>query len=99
MTTLDLFDGPSYEPEHDQGRLMRQHERIRDFMLGHGGWWSLAEIAESTSSPAASVSAQLRHLRKARFGGYIVQKRHRGNPKDGCWEYHVSEPIIGEAVA
>lgn len=41
-----------------------------------------------TGDPEASISAQLRHLRKHRFGGHDVQKRRRN---DGAqWEYRLN---------
>ena len=40
-------------------------------------WLTLAEIAEATEFAEASISAQLRHLRKAQNGGHRVEKRHR----------------------
>ena len=98
QTLLD-FTGSNYSPEHDHARLMRQHERIRDYMLGHGGWYTLDELSEATNAPPASVSAQLRHLRKARFGSWTVQKRRRGDRSNGLYEYHLSEPLVGEAKA
>jgi len=43
-----------------------------------GKWRSLKEIASMTGDPEASVSAQLRHLRKARFGGHTIEKSYEG---------------------
>ena len=28
-------------------------------------------------------------MRKQRFGGYLVEKQHRGEPKHGLWEYRL----------
>jgi hypothetical protein len=53
---------------------------IRDLMTDaslRGDWLTLAEIAECTEFGEASISAQLRHLRKPRFGGFRVEKRRR----------------------
>ena len=77
--------GPSYDEWVDGARVRRQMEQIRDFML-LGGWCTLAEISQELGAPEASASAQLRHLRKTRFGGYIVKKRRRTS---GTWEYRV----------
>lgn len=90
--------GPAYEPELDSERIEKQHEAIRDFMLaepenGHSQWWTLAEIREKLDHPEASISAQLRHLRKAEFGGYKVEKRRRSG---GTWEYKVQEQENGK---
>jgi hypothetical protein len=40
-------------------------------------WLTLDELAKLTHYPPASISAQLRHLRKPQFGGYSVEKRPR----------------------
>jgi hypothetical protein len=57
-------------------------------------WRTLAEIARATRYPEASVSAQLRHLRKSRFGGYRVRKRLRRGEREfqhgPTWEYRVA---------
>lgn len=85
--------GPDYDPEIDHPRIQKQHERIRDYMLGptgHNGWRTLAEIESELDYPQASISAQLRHLRKPRFGGYLVEKRRRAGA--GTWEYRVVRP-------
>jgi choline dehydrogenase-like flavoprotein len=72
------FNGPEYEESRDFHRLSKQHERIRDLMLGDGRWRTVAEIAKATGDPENSTQAQLRHLRKKRFGGYIVEKKREG---------------------
>lgn len=82
------FDGDDYVPKRDDPRLTRQHIRIRDLMLD-GVWRTLGEIAAVTGDPEASISAQLRHLRKPRFGALTVQKRHRGNGAVGLYEYRI----------
>ena len=51
-------------------------------------WRTLKEISELTGDPEASVSAQLRHLRKERFGSHIVNKRLRDNWPN-TWEYQL----------
>ena len=79
------FAGADYDPGRDDARLSGQMERIFDLMRD-GAWRTLADIAEITSDPPASVSAQLRHLRKPRFGGYAVERRHLG---EGLYQYRV----------
>lgn len=71
------FDGPAYS-ERDQVRLSGQIERIFNLMRD-GKWRSLREIAQATGDPESSVSAQLRHLRKARFGAHKVERVHCDN--------------------
>lgn len=74
---------------------------IRDLMLeaaARGVWLTLPEIAGSTAFGEASISAQLRHLRKARHGRYHVEKRQRrlNESEPGratfLWEYQVLPP-------
>lgn len=86
------FDGPDYDPDLDRDRLTTQLDRIRALMLD-GGWRTLSEIAQTTGDHEASVSAQLRHLRKQRFGAYRVLKRRRGEKRRGLFEYQVLLPI------
>lgn len=54
------------------------------------GWMTLREIADLTNYGEASVSAQLRHLRKPHFGGYVIVKRRRGPVMNGAWEYRIA---------
>lgn len=68
---------------------MKQVERIRSVMTSQPGvWMTLDEIADITRDPPASISAQLRHLRKPKHGTHTVEKRRRvGTASE--WEYHV----------
>ena len=81
------FNGPVYDPALDDDRLRRQIGRVFGLMLD-GRWRSLQEIADATGDPHASISAQLRHLRKPRFGGHAVEKRRRA-VLGGTWEYRL----------
>src|ERR1700676_3584774 len=55
-------------------------------------WVTLAELAAKTKFPPASISAQLRHLRKAEYGGWRVEKRRREWVReDVVWEYRLAE--------
>jgi hypothetical protein len=79
--------------------LRKQREVIRDVMLSAGQcatWLTLDELAKLTHYPPASISAQLRHMRKPRFGAYEVVKRCRMVNKamraegfGAVWEYSV----------
>lgn len=82
------FNGPEYDPAHDNQRLSKQHARIRTLMLD-GQWRTLPAIARLTGDPPASVSAQLRHLRKERFGSFIVERRPSGDRSRGLFEYRI----------
>ena len=79
------FNGPVYDQDRDGDRLSHQHQRVRELMAD-GQWRTLAEISAVTGDPPASVSAQLRHLRKPRFGSHLVEKRHLGQ---GLYVYRV----------
>ena len=81
--------GPAYEKALDETRVLDQMGRIKAFMLD-GAWSTLREISAVTHAPESSVSAQLRHCRKPRFGGFTVEKRRRTT---GTWEYRLLPPV------
>jgi len=98
------FDGESYDPALDHERLTTQLAAVRTAMLD-GQWRTLEEIAVATGlqENTASISARLRDLRKSKFGGFSVDRRRRGDPKEGLWEYRVAEasedePFFDEPV-
>ena len=84
---------------------------IRELMTRAGArglWLTLGEIAEATEFAEASISAQLRHLRKPRHGRHRVEKRRRGRRRtavarsvgDGrrgpvIWEYRILPRTAG----
>jgi len=72
------FDGADYIPERDNDRLGAQLKRIFDIVID-GQWRTLQDISELTGDPHASISAQLRHLRKPRFGSWNVERKYMGN--------------------
>ena len=88
--------------EYDARRLRSQREVIRDVMLAATDcdtWLTLGELRALTKYGEASISAQLRHLRKLENGGYEVSKQRRegalgvGAMVDGrgecVWEYRI----------
>jgi hypothetical protein len=92
--------------EYDARRLRSQREIIRDVMLSAAScetWLTLGELRALTRYGEASISAQLRHLRKAENGGYDVTKRHREGASsdrpgtDGrgecVWEYRIAREV------
>lgn len=85
MTGEVRFNGSDYVPALDDDRLTGQLRRIFDAIRG-GAWLTLAEIEATTCDPQASISAQLRNLRKPRFGGFTIERRRRG---PGTWEYRL----------
>ena len=89
--------GPAYDPQLDGARLRTQRELIREVMLSAAeceAWLTLREIAAITRYGEASISAQLRHLRKPLFGGYLLEKRRRAGlaATRGVWEYRLLRP-------
>ena len=69
------FNGSDYDTQRDQKRLTGQILRVFNLMKD-GKYRTLREISNITKDPEASISAQLRHLRKERFGGYTVDKEN-----------------------
>lgn len=82
------FNGSDYDPKFDDERLKGQIKRIYKLMID-GKWRSLEEIENETGDPQSSISAQLRHLRKERFGSHIVEKKARGERINGLFEYRL----------
>lgn len=94
MRQTTIFDGPDYIEKYDQKRLTGQMLRIFNLMKD-GTFRTLSEIEQITGDPQASISAQIRHLKKPRFGGHEVNKRRRGDPSNGLFEYQLS---VGEKI-
>lgn len=90
----ESFNGPAYDPVFDDARLGAQLHRVYALMAD-AQWRTLAEIAARTGDPPASVSAQLRHLRKDRFGRHTVERQVRGERSSGLWEYRL---LVNEAT-
>ena len=102
-----VFEAPKDEVclEEDETQLAAIRE-LTTRASGRGIWLTLAEIAEATEYAEASISAQLRHLRKAHHGGYHVEKRRRQSVRGAAtmpkipdsrrgpmiWEYRVLPP-------
>lgn len=79
-----------------------QREVLRDVLLSAtecGSWLTLHELAQLTHYGEASISAQLRHLRKAKYGRYVVDKRLRRGlvthdiEQRAVWEYRLRRGI------
>lgn len=85
MTAAQIFNGAGYLPDRDNSRLSRQYMRVFDLMKD-GNWRTLKGICAHTGDPAASVSAQLRHMRKERFGAHTVERRYDG---EGLYSYRL----------
>lgn len=57
--------------------------------LSAGAWLTLPELHRITGDPVASISAQIRHLRKPEFGGHTIDRRRRGIDARGLFEYRM----------
>lgn len=86
------FDGSDYKPQRDDQRLSAQYVRIFELMKDKV-FRSLKEISEYTGDPEASISAQLRHMRKERFGSHTVNKQYIG---EGLYIYQL---LVNRAAA
>jgi hypothetical protein len=82
--------------------LRTQRDVLCDVMLAAGlceTWLTLHELSRLTGYGEASVSAQLRHLRKPRFGGFAVEKRQRAvdevirGERGTLWEYQLRRQV------
>ena len=82
------FNGSDYSSKHDKERLTGQILDIFEIMRD-GRWRTLSEIEYLTGHGQASISAQLRHMRKERFGAHAVNKRSRGERDNGLFEYQL----------
>ena len=84
---MAIFDGAECAKE-DNERLISQLVRV--FNVMHDGKWrTLKELSELLHAPEASLSAALRSLRKAKFGSHTVNRRPRGDRKNGLYEYQL----------
>ena len=81
----------------------RQRDVLCDVMLSAREcetWLTLDELSKLTHYPPASISAQLRHLRKPQFGAFVVEKRLRQAGRvlrdedfGAVWEYQLTRRI------
>jgi DNA-binding MarR family transcriptional regulator len=85
--------GETFVPEKTQ------REILRDVLLNaaeSSAWLTLNQLAEKTSYAQASISAQLRHLRKQQYGGWLIEKRrseaeetHCATKRERVYEYQL----------
>jgi hypothetical protein len=89
--------------EAQRSARRRQRDVLCDVMLSAREcetWLTLDELAKLTHYPPASISAQLRHLRKPQFGAFVVEKRPRKVARDlrgedfgAVWEYQLKRRV------
>lgn len=82
------FDGETYDRAIDGPRLKGQLDRVRAYMRAHS-WVTLEDLQRACGGSQAALSARVRDLRKAKFGGFDVERRRRS---DGLWEYRIAPP-------
>jgi hypothetical protein len=83
---LEHFDGADVVHSRDVPRLTGQLLRVYYAILD-GEWHTVDAVSRATGDQATSVSAQLRNLRKARFGGHTIDRKHIGN---GLYQYRLA---------
>lgn len=86
-----MFGGETFVAERDGKRLKPQLEAVKEIMLD-GEWHTIYELSAELAAreiPASdpAVSARIRDLRKAKFGGYNVEREYVA---DGVWQYRVA---------
>jgi len=99
MSQEQLSDAAENSPTGPQDGMFRPGRTQRETLLmvlrlaaGYEQWVTLAELAGETKFPPASISAQLRHLRKQEYGGWAIEKRRREWVKEELvWEYRLAE--------
>jgi hypothetical protein len=83
------FSGKTFSPGNDRHRLTSLYMTVFNLMRD-GQWRTYAEIRQVVGRGSEpSISARLRDFRKAENGGYQVDSRYRGAPKDGLWEFRL----------
>ena len=78
-----MSDADTCDPERDGQRLATLQARVAE-AVADGDWWSLQNLARETGGSEAAVSARLRDMRKAKYGGHQVHRQHLAH---GLWVY------------
>ena len=97
MSREQMSDASASPPVAASDGMFRTGRTQRETLLtvlrlaaGYEQWVTLQELAGKTKFPPASISAQLRHLRKALYGGWVVEKRRREwVSEEVVWEYRL----------
>ena len=71
------FDGWHFDAKKDQERLTKQMRGIYKVLKEAKVWLTVSEIEEETGYAQPSISAQLRNMRKEKFGSLDVRGRYR----------------------
>jgi hypothetical protein len=99
MSQEAMHEGSAESPleEIHTKQMKRQRRPQREILLEvlriaaqYETWVTLEELAGKTKFSPASISALLRHLRKARYGGWTVERRRRKWVEEELvWEYRL----------
>lgn len=88
------FDGETYDEVRDHARLAKQIGKV-EALMRDGKWRTLAQIANETGAPEASISARLRDLRKPKFGGHEIAREYVDR---GLYRYRMVAADTGKEV-
>jgi hypothetical protein len=67
-----------------------------------GSWLTLRELSCLTNYGETSISAQLRHLRKRKYGAFVIDKQVRRNDAvssedhGAIWEYRLRGVLLSQ---
>jgi hypothetical protein len=81
---LARFDGPEPEAERLRGQI-----KLVWMLMSDGKWRTIGQMRKTLllcNVPENSIQAQLRNLRKERFGAFLVERRRTA---EGLYEYRV----------
>ena len=87
---MRTFGGETFDEPLDGDRLRKQLAHVR-VLMSDSQWRTLKQLSVEVGAPEASVSARLRDLRKAKFGGYTVERQRVPNG-NGLHRYRVLQP-------
>lgn len=83
------INSPPLEPKYDAVRLNGQMKDIFNIMK-YGAWRTLGELKDQLGrGTETGISAAVRSFRKDKYGSHTVNRRRRGDPKSGLWEYQL----------
>ncbi len=85
------FDGATVDATLDAARLTELWKKVKSLMID-GKWRTIEEVAIAVGAKSEnSVAARIRDLRKSKFGAFTVDRRRRGDPGSGLFEYRVTK--------
>ena len=94
---MDNTFGDHYDKDRDEPRLTNQRELILAYIKQHRDF-SVDEVALALSFPENSVSSQIRHLRKEKFGDHCIPIRHVGGGLYRYYLYYFHQYLDGDCI-